>query len=116
MQRALQAASYTGASIDAFAGNVAIGLGYSDHVALPKTVAEFVKKHAEQVKILGGALDHAFVDASAIKHLATLPSREELLAKLVGTIQSPVAGFVNVMAGNLRGLVNVLNAVKEAKS
>ena len=115
LQRALTAAEYQGVVTDNFVGNVAVGLAYSDHVAIPKAFAEFVKKHAEQMAILGGALDHAFVDTLAIKHLATLPSREELLAKMVGSLQAPISGLVNVLAGNLRGLVNALNAIKEAK-
>jgi len=49
-------------------------------------------------------------DESQVKQLATLPSKDELRGQLVGTINAPVSGFVNVLAGNLRGLVQVLNA------
>ncbi len=116
LQRALASAGYAGVSTENFIGNVAVGLAYGDQVAIPKAIAEFVKKHAEQMTILGGVLERSVVDAIGIKYLATLPSREELLAKMVGTLQAPISGFVNVLAGNLRNLVGVLNAIKTAKS
>lgn len=50
-----------------------------------------------------------------IKALADLPSREELLAKVVGGFQAPLAGLVNVLAGNIRNLVYVLEAVRKKK-
>ena len=58
-------------------------------------------------------LFRSMIDAAMVKKLASLPSREELLAKMVGSIASPLSGMVNVMAGNLRGLVNVLKAASE---
>ena len=61
-------------------------------------------------------MEGQLVGADAIKQLATLPSREELLAKVVGSINAPVSGFVNVLSGNLRNLVYVLNSIKEAKA
>jgi large subunit ribosomal protein L10 len=50
-----------------------------------------------------------------VKHLANLPSKQELLAKVVGSIKAPVSGFVGVLSGNLRKFVYALNAIKEAK-
>jgi large subunit ribosomal protein L10 len=44
-----------------------------------------------------------------------MPSKIELLAKMVGSMKAPISGFVNVMKGNLRGLVQVLNAIKDNK-
>jgi large subunit ribosomal protein L10 len=48
--------------------------------------------------------------------LAKLPSKEELLAKTVGTMKGPINGFVNALSGNLRNLVGVINAIQETKS
>jgi large subunit ribosomal protein L10 len=98
----------------ALAGMIGVATA-SDEVAAAKLLAEFGKAH-ESMKILGGVVDGRVVDAAAIKALATLPSREQLLGQLVGVINGPVSGFVNVLAGNLRGLVNVLNAVKDSKA
>ncbi|MFA7253444.1 MAG: 50S ribosomal protein L10 [Patescibacteria group bacterium] len=89
---------------------IAIAFGKNDEVAAAKEIDLFAKKH-EAMEILGGILEKKMIDAEMVKKLASLPSREELLAKMVGSIASPLSGMVNVLAGNLRGLVNVLKAV-----
>lgn len=90
---------------------VAIAFTLTDEVAPAKEINLFAKKH-EALEILAGILEHKMIDASAVRQLASLPSREELLAKMVGSIASPLSGMVNVLAGNIRGLVNVINAYK----
>ena len=55
------------------------------------------------------------MDKSQISKYADLPSRDVLVGMLLGTMQAPVAGFVRVMAGNLTGLLNVMNGIKESK-
>jgi len=55
------------------------------------------------------------LDAAAVKALAALPSREELIAKMVGSIASPLRGLVTVLSGNQSGLVRALNAIREQK-
>jgi len=94
---------------------VAIAFAVTDEVAPAKEIDLFAKKH-EALEILGGILEKKMIDASAVKQLASLPSREELLAKMVGSISAPLSGMVNVLAGNIRGLVNVLNSYKEKKA
>jgi large subunit ribosomal protein L10 len=96
-------------------GSILTSLGYNDEVAAAKLMAEFAKDR-DDITLVGGILEGEFVGTEAIKQLATLPSREELLAKVVGSINAPVSGFVNVLAGNLRNFVYVLNAVKESKA
>ena len=66
--------------------------------------------------IFGGVLEEKFMDEAEVMALSKLLSKPELYAKLVGSINAPVSGFVNVLAGTMRGLVNVLSAVKDAKS
>lgn len=85
-----------------------------DEVAGAKILAKFAKDN-EGFEIIGGLLNKVWVDANKIKELAKLPSKLELIAKTVGTIKAPITGFVNVMSGNLRNLVNVLNNIKENK-
>jgi large subunit ribosomal protein L10 len=70
----------------------------------------------ESLKIIGGTLEKKFIDAAKVMELAQIPGKQELMAKLVGSINSPVSGFVNVLAGNLRGLVQVLKAASEKKT
>lgn len=100
---------------DDLGGSVLTTMGFNDEMSAAKLMADFIKER-EQITIIGGILEGKFVGPEAIKQLATLPSRNELLAKLVGSINAPVSGFVNVLAGNLRGLVNVLNSIKDAKT
>ncbi len=95
-------------------GSILTTLGYQDEIAPSKLMAAFTKDR-EGMKVIGGILEGVFVGSEAIKQLATLPSREELLSKLVGSLNAPASGFVNVLAGNLRGLVQVLNAIGAVK-
>jgi ribosomal protein L10 len=60
-------------------------------------------------------LENEFISESKVKQLALLPSKQELQAKLLGTFSAPLGGFVNVAAGNMRGLLNVIRAKAEAK-
>lgn len=95
-------------------GNVAVAFGFEDEVTPAKILNQFRATH-EALKILGGTLEKKYIDAARVIELANIPDRQELLAKLVGSINSPVSGFVNVLAGNLRGLVQVLKAISEKK-
>jgi large subunit ribosomal protein L10 len=103
------------ASIDQFDGSILTTIGYEDEVAAAKLIAEFAEER-EGITMVGGVLEGALVDGEAITRLSKLPSKQELLAKLVGSLNAPTSGFVNVLAGNLRGLVYTLNAIKEQKS
>jgi len=87
-------------------------LSAGDEVALSKILAKFAKAH-ENVLIVGGWVDGSYIDADYISKLSKLPSREELLAKLVGSINAPISGMVNVLAGNIRGLVSVIKQFAE---
>ncbi len=99
----------------AFEGGPAVVLGVEDEVAPAQIIAKFAKDH-EVVSVFGGTLEGNYIDTEKVNDLSKLPSKDELLAKMVGSLNAPVSGFVNVLAGNLRGLVNVLNAVKDAKA
>lgn len=93
-----------------------LAVAFSDDEVTPaKEIKNYSKEH-EKLEILGGIIEKEFVPVATINSLALLPSREELYAKLVGSIAAPISGLVNVMAGNLRGLVSVLNQYKESRS
>ena len=112
LTRAMQEAKIEGVDAKSFDGSILTVIGFEDEVSPAKTVAEFTKKH-ESLTILSGILENKLIDASMVKSLAKLPSKQQLLGQLVSTLNAPVSGFVNVLAGNLRGLVTVLNAIKE---
>jgi len=99
-------------NVDDLEGQVALVFGFKDEVMPAKTAYEFSKKN-ENLKILGGYLEEKFREVNEIITLAQIPPRNELLAKVVGSISAPVSGFVNVLHGNLRNLVYVLNAIKK---
>lgn len=95
-------------------GQIAIAVSRQDEVAAAKIIAKLAKVN-ENLKIVGGVLGTEELSADEVNALAKLPSKEELLAKLVGTLNAPVSGFVNVLAGNMRGLVTALQAITEKK-
>lgn len=97
-----------------FVGGVATFTCTADEVAAARVVNSFAQEH-KLVKIFGGILEGQYIDEAKVKSLAGLPTRDELLAKLVGAINAPVAGLVNALAGNLRNFIGVLNNIKEAK-
>lgn len=95
-----------------------VGVAFSqDEVAAAKVIADFQKANKEvPLTIEGGALGTKSLSVNEIKALAKLPSQDELRAKLVGTLQAPIAGFVRVLGGNLSGLVQVLKAIEGKKA
>lgn len=95
-------------------GQIAVAASDKDEIAAAKIIAKFAKAN-ENLKIAGGLLGEEVLTKEEVENLAKLPSKEELLAKMVGSLNAPVSGFVNVLAGNLRGLVNSLKAIAEKK-
>ncbi|MBI1888467.1 MAG: 50S ribosomal protein L10, partial [Candidatus Spechtbacteria bacterium] len=98
--------------IHAFQGQLAVVFGYGDEIAPAKLIHTFTKNF-ELLKILGGIFEGMLVGPEKISALATVPAREELLSKMVGSMQAPIGGFVNVLAGNIRGLAQVLKAISQ---
>lgn len=95
-------------------GGKAVVFGYEDEVAPAKIIYLFSRKY-KALKILGGILDGKELAKTEIVSLALLPSRQEILAKAVGSIGAPISGFVNVLAGNLRSLIYVLQAITKKR-
>ncbi len=85
-----------------------------DPVAGAKVLADFAKDH-ELFVIKGGAMPNAVMSAMDVKALATMPSREALLAKLVGTMQAPVVKLVRTMNEVPGRFVRTLAAVRDAR-
>lgn len=111
---ALQEAKIGDADVSSYDGIVGIVLGYDDEVA-PARIAHNFSKNNEQLQLHSGVLEGALVDGSKVSQLASLPSKEELLAKLVGSMNAPVSGMVTVLSGTMRGFVQVLDQVREQK-
>lgn len=119
LRRALKETKLDEVDLSGFERGIGTLFGIADEVAPAQTVDSFAQEH-EAMAILGGIMKDApagqkFLSADSVKALAKLPTKEALLGQVVRTIQAPVSGFVNVLAGNLRSLVQVLNAVKDKK-
>ena len=95
-------------------GPTAIAFSFDDPVAPAKVLMDFAKDN-EKLQVKAGIVEGKVVTVDDIEALSKLPSREELLSMLLRTMQGPITGFVNVLAGNMRNMVNVLNAIKEQK-
>ncbi len=92
-------------------GEVALVFGYQDEVAVFRTLYNFLKEY-QQLQILGGLLGNEFLAQEKAMTLAQLPTRDQLLAKLVGSISSPLSGLVSVLQGNIKGLIIILAKAK----
>ena len=86
----------------------------NDPVGLSKAAADFEKKNKKGAT-LGGLVDGNVITAADVEALSKLPSKEALVGMFVNVVAAPLRGLVTVMGGNLRGLAQVLNAIKENK-
>lgn len=86
----------------------------ADPVAPAKVLVEFAKS-AEKLVVKGGAMPGSALDAEGVKALASMPSRTELLATLIGTMQAPIAKFVRTLNEVPSKFVRTLAAVRDAK-
>ena len=98
-----------------FSGPTAIAFGEEDAVSPAKVLVEYAKDH-EVLEIKAGLLNGEIISKEKVESLAEIPSREELLAKAFASMKAPLSGLVNVLQGNIRGLVQVLNQIKEEKA
>jgi large subunit ribosomal protein L10 len=110
-RRAAESAGYKALESE-LKGPIAIAFGYDDLSLPPRLINEFVRTTRLKVEIVGGLVEGRVFDRDQIKQLADLPSREVLLAQLLGTLQSPVAQLVGIMQTPLQQLMGVLEAYK----
>ncbi|AUS97732.1 50S ribosomal protein L10 [Clostridium thermosuccinogenes] len=96
-------------------GPTALAMSSTDPVAPAKVMSEYAKKF-EALELKVGVVEGKIIDVKGINALADLPSREVLIAKVLGGFNAPISGLVNVLNGNIRGLVVALNAIAQQKS
>lgn len=91
-------------------------IGVEDSVpVIAKVLIDFAKTHPN-LKLVRGVLKGRLVDPSEMDTLSKLPSREELLGRLLGTMLAPVSGFVGTLAAVPRSFLTVLKAIEDQKS
>ena len=111
----LAGANLKDADLSMFKGPMALAIGFDDEVAPARAIFQFAKEH-KALEIVGGITeDGATLTAAEVKALASLPTKDQLLGQLVGTIAAPLSSFVGVLNGNVRSIVTVLAAIGEAK-
>ena len=96
-------------------GPTAVAFG-TDETGAAKVIVDAAKKYQDKVTVKSAFVDGARVDENGVKTLAAMPSREELIAKMLGSMQAPIANFVGVLSAMPRGLVVALNAIAEQKA
>ena len=89
-------------------GPTGIVFGYEEPTGPVKALSEFIKSTRSPMKIRGGLMGDRVLTADEVEQLAALPSRDELIARILGRMQSPVAGLMNVLNGPISGLARVL--------
>jgi large subunit ribosomal protein L10 len=89
-------------------GTTAVAFGYDDVVTVARTLDEYVKSTRAELVIRNGVMGGRLISNSQVSELATLPTRDVLIAKLLGQMKAPTSGLVNVLVGPLRGLTTVL--------
>jgi large subunit ribosomal protein L10 len=98
-------------------GQIGLVFGFEDEFSPAKAVYQFSEKN-ENLKILGGFIEsqkNEFLEAEKIITLGQLPSREELLGNLARIFSAPTLGLVNVLSGNIKGLIYALSAITNNK-
>lgn len=98
-----------------FVGPNGIALTGGDVVAMAKAIADFIKDR-KKLAVKAGVLDGSVIGFDELKSLADLPSREVLLAQMLGAMNAVPGGFVQVLAAVPRGLLNCLKAIEEQKA
>ena len=111
-RRAMTGTPFAGLS-DHLVGPLMYGMG-PDPIAVAKVLSSFAKDN-DRLVVKAGAMADFVMDDKAVKALATMPSREELLAKLMATMQAPVAQFVRTLNEVPARLVRTLAAVRDAR-
>jgi len=96
-------------------GPVAAAFVSGDPMVVAKELVNYSREHPN-FKVKGGYMEGKVFDASAVRSIATLPSRELLLARLVGSLKSPMSRLHGVLSGPYRRLVYALQAVADSKS
>ena len=100
--------------VDGLQGSTAMLFGYKDAVSPLKVLFKFVKE-AEKGDIRVGVVDKSVYDRGKLEAISKLPSREVLIAQVVGGIKSPLTGLVRVLQGPISKLVYALEAIRKQK-
>jgi large subunit ribosomal protein L10 len=111
---ALRAVNESGLVGERLKGPTGLVLG-ADPVAAAKVLTDFAKENEQKPAVKGGLLEGKAIDPAQVKQLASLPSREQMLADLGAGLQSPMAAFVGALNGLLYMFAGALDALKSQR-
>jgi large subunit ribosomal protein L10 len=94
-------------------GPIAIAFGYGDMAAAAKAVSTYIRDSKSTMTIKGGFIGTSLLTAKEVETLATLPSKEVLVARVLGQMNAPISGLAMVLSGTIRGLATVLDAQRK---
>lgn len=97
-------------------GTTALAVSATDPVAAARIINEYASKKDSKIKIKAGFVSGKIINEAEVKALAELPSKEVLVAQVLGTMIAPISGLANVLNANIRGLAVALQAIADQKS
>ena len=101
---------------DVLNGPTALAISHTDPVAAAKVICEYANKKDSTLKVKGGFVDGKVISPAEVQALSELPSKEALVAQVLGTMVAPLTGFVTVLNANIRGLAVALKAIADKQS
>jgi large subunit ribosomal protein L10 len=103
--------------VEVLEGTTSLAVSASDPVAAAKVISAFAKKmNGQKFIVKAGFVDGQVISADKVKDLAELPSKEVLVATVLGTMMAPVSGLANVLNANISGLARALQAIADQKA
>src|SRR6266536_4743155 len=111
---ALRAVNESGLVGERLKGPTGLVVG-TDPVAAAKVLSDFAREFEQKPAVKGGMLDGKAIDSAQVKKLASLPSREQMLADLGAGLQSPMAAFVGALSGLISMFAGALDALKSQR-
>lgn len=115
IKKALEQATGYDKVYDKLVGPTGIAFAFEDAVVPAKVINKFIEKN-QKLSLKVAVLDKQVYDGSKLKELAQLPSKKELMAAILGSIQSPLAGVPTVINAVLRDLVSVVSEIEKKKA
>jgi large subunit ribosomal protein L10 len=97
-------------------GPTALAISFGDPVAAAKLINEYATKRDSTIKVKAGIVEGKVINPAQVTALAELPSKEQLVAQLAGTLIAPVRGLATVLNANISGLARALQAVADQKA
>jgi large subunit ribosomal protein L10 len=114
-RKALEGVEGYDAVLDKLVNSTAIAFGYGDPVAPAKIIKKFHDKHAK-LTVKACVIEKQVFDGKDLDKLAKLPSRGELVAGMIGSLQAPIAGLIGAVGAVARDLVNIIDAIEKKKA